>query len=539
VTFPASESPARPLEIVDLGRMEYGRALERQEAEIELVRGGGIEKLLLVEHPPVYTIGRGGNEANLCGAPQRLGVPLFRVSRGGDATFHGPGQIVAYPILSLNREGRDLHRYLRRLEEVVIRTLAAFDVPAGRIEGKTGVWVGRREMRQMREIRKIASIGVGVRRWVTYHGLALNVSTDLDSFRAIVPCAIEGVEMTSVERERAERTSFAQVRARLIDAFADVFEMAAAPATTGAVPRRGRSYAARISQQDPGVSEQRKPRWLRARAPGGESYFRTRRVLTELRLTTVCQEALCPNIGECWAHSTATFMLMGESCTRSCGFCAVKHGAAQRLDPLEPERVAAAAERLGLAHVVVTSVNRDDLPDGGASHFAATARAIKTRAPGCAVELLIPDFQGDEGALRIVVESPVDVLDHNTETVPRLYPSVRPGSKYARSLDLLSRAKRMRGDLLVKSGVMAGLGETDDELLAVFADLRAAGCDILTVGQYLRPTKEHLPVRRFVSPPEFAHLRERALAMGFHHVEAGPLVRSSYHAWQHVQRDER
>jgi lipoic acid synthetase len=258
-----------------------------------------------------------------------------------------------------------------------------------------------------------------------------------------------------------------------------------------------------------------------------------------LRLTTVCQEALCPNIGECWAHSTATFMLLGETCTRSCGFCAVKHGAPLRLDPLEPARVAAAVAELGLEHVVVTSVNRDDLADGGAAHFAATARAIKQRVPGCAVELLIPDFQGDEHALRTVVDSPVDVLDHNTETVPRLYPTVRPGSKYPRSLELLGRAKRMRASLLVKSGIMAGLGETDDELVQVFAELRDAGCDILTVGQYLRPTREHLPVRRYVTPDEFHRLRDRALAMGFHHVEAGPLVRSSYHAWQHVTRSSR
>ena len=530
----------RVVEVIDLGRMEYGQALERQEKELEQVRAGGAEKLLLVEHPPVYTIGRGGAEANLRGAPQRLAVPSFRISRGGDATFHGPGQIVAYPILSLDREGRDLHRYLRRLEEVVIRTLSAFAIDGRRIPGKTGVWVGggTGEALDLRSARKIASIGVGVRRWVTYHGLALNVSTDLDYFRAIVPCAIDGVEMTSIERERGEAVSLMAVRARLVDVFAGVFAVTRS-APSGAEPRRGRSYAARISQQDPGVSEQRKPPWLRARAPVGESFFRTRRILSELRLTTVCQEAMCPNIGECWAHSTATFMLMGESCTRSCGFCAVKHGAPQRLDPLEPERVATAAERLALTHVVVTSVNRDDLPDGGARHFAATARAIKERVGGCAVELLIPDFQGDEEALRIVVDSPVDVLDHNTETVPRLYPSVRPGSRYARSLELLGRAKRMRADLLVKSGLMAGLGETDEELLAVFADLRAAGCDILTVGQYLRPTKEHLPVRRFVTPEEFASLRKSALAMGFHHVEAGPLVRSSYHAWRHVERDGR
>jgi lipoyl synthase len=530
MTLAATERIARPLAVVDLGRLDYARALDRQEREVDAVRCGATETLFLVEHPPVYTIGRGGDEANLRGAPERLGVPLFRVSRGGDATFHGPGQIVAYPILSLEREGRDIHRYLRRLEEVVLRTLGAFGIVGVRIDGRTGVWVGR---------RKIASIGVGVRRWVTYHGLALNVSTDLDYFRAIVPCAIDGVEMTSIVGEIGRDVSVSEVRARLIEDFAGVFDATIQRPARGAAPRRGRRYAARISEADPGVSGERKPAWLRARAPVGEPFFRTRRILGELNLTTVCQEALCPNIGECWAHSTATFMLMGESCTRSCGFCAVKHGAPQRLDPLEPLRVAAAVARLGLRHVVVTSVNRDDLADGGASHFAATARAIKQRVPDCAVELLIPDLQGDEEALRVVVDSPVDVLDHNTETVPRLYPTVRPGSHYDRSLELLGRAKRLRSDLLVKSGLMAGLGETDEELMAVFRDLRGAGCDILTLGQYLRPTKEHLPVRRFVSPAEFAELRDRALALGFHHVESAPLVRSSYHAWEHVERDER
>jgi lipoic acid synthetase len=525
VTIAAAEA-VRVLEIVELGTLEYGKALERQETVLDAVARGGSEKLLLVEHPPVYTIGRGGDEANLRGAPERLGVPLFRVGRGGDATFHGPGQLVAYPILSLDREGRDLHRYLRRLEDVLIRTLALFGIDGNRIAGKTGVWVGG---------RKIASIGVGVRRWVTYHGVALNVTTDLEYFGAIVPCALAGVEVTSMAREIGRGPALDEVRERFVDVFAEVFAVRAASGR-GATPRRGRAYAGRISEADPGVSESRKPPWLRARAPAGEEYFRTRRILRDLRVTTVCQEALCPNIGECWAHSTATFMLLGESCTRSCGFCAVQHGAPQRLDALEPARVAAAVAELGLEHVVVTSVNRDDLRDGGAAHFAATARAIKERVPNCAVELLIPDFQGSEEALRVVVDSPIDVLDHNTETVPRLYPTVRPGSRYERSLELLSRAKRRRAALRVKSGLMAGLGETDEELVAVFRDLRAAGCDILTVGQYLRPTREHLPVRRFVTPEQFQSLRGTALAMGFHHVEAGPLVRSSYHAWQHVAR---
>lgn len=521
---------SRSLEVVDLGRLDYAEALARQEREVEAVHAGASEKLILVEHPPVYTVGRGASDENLRGAPERLGVPVYRVGRGGDATFHGPGQIVGYPILSLEREGRDVHRYLRRLEEVLIRSLAAFGIEGSRVEGKTGVWVDGR--------RKIASVGIGVRRWITLHGFALNVSTDLEFFRAIVPCGIEGVEMTSLARECAARgkdVDVEAVRSRLLVEFAEVFSVRLAGVVRGATPRRGRSYAARISQAEPGVSWERKPAWLRARAPVGETYFHTRRTLGELGLHTVCQEAMCPNLGECWGHSTATFMILGDSCTRSCGFCAVKHGVPVRLDPSEPERVAEAAAKLGLKHVVVTSVNRDDLADGGAEHFAKTACAIKERLPDCAVEVLVPDFQGDEAAVARVVASPIDVFNHNTETVPSLYPRVRPGARYERSLKVLDTAKRMRPGLLVKSGVMVGLGEDVDELFAVFADLRRAGCDILTVGQYLRPTREHLPVVRFVTPEEFHAFQREALRMGFRHVESGPLVRSSYHAWEHVQ----
>ena len=520
------------LEVLDLGRLAFDEALRRQEEAVEAVRDGASERLLLVEHPPVYTVGRGGDVAHLLGAPERLGVPVHRIGRGGDVTFHGPGQIVAYPILSLERDGRDVHRHLRRLEESVIRTLGHFGLEGKRLAGKTGVWIPPRGGAP--RWRKIASIGVGVRRWVTFHGLALNVATDLSYFEAIVPCGIDGVEMTTMERERGTPVDLASVRERLVLELAQVFDRRLAGGFRGATPRRGRSYAGRLSAAEPGVSLDRKPSWLRARAPSGTPWFRTRRILGDLGIHTVCEEALCPNIGECWAHSTATFMLMGDVCTRSCGFCAVKHGATTRLDPDEPARVAEAAARLGLKHVVVTSVNRDDLPDGGAAHFAATARALKERVPDCAVELLIPDFRGDEAALATVVGSPVDVLDHNTETVPGLYARVRPGSRYDRSLRVLANARRMRPDLHVKSGVMVGLGETEEELYRVFADLHDAGCDILTVGQYLRPTKEHLPVARWVPPEEFERYRTFALSLGFRHVESAPLVRSSYHAWRHV-----
>jgi lipoic acid synthetase len=278
----------------------------------------------------------------------------------------------------------------------------------------------------------------------------------------------------------------------------------------------------------------RHPEWLKVRAPAGAGFFATRAIVRTHRLHTVCEEARCPNIGECWGHGTATFMLLGDRCTRNCGFCAVAHGRGAPPDPAEPRRVAEAARALGLQHVVVTSVNRDDLPDGGAGHFAATAVALRDVVPTCRVEVLVPDFQGAQSAVDVVVDAPIDIFNHNTETVPRLYGVVRAGARYQRSLSVLRRAKDHRPALLTKSGLMLGLGEERDEIVAVLRDLRAAGCDILTLGQYLQPSPTHLPVTRYVAPAEFGDLRAAALALGFRHVEAGPLVRSSYHAWAHV-----
>ena len=283
------------------------------------------------------------------------------------------------------------------------------------------------------------------------------------------------------------------------------------------------------------VVERRHPPWLKVRAPGGPGYAETMATVRELGLHTVCQEARCPNIGECWGHRTATFMLLGDTCTRNCGFCAVAHGRPLRVDAGEPVRVARAVARLGLQHVVVTSVNRDDLPDGGAAHFAATVRAIKECLPSCRVEVLVPDFQGDSLSVATVVGSPIDVFNHNLETVPRLYRRVRAGARYERSLAVLREARAGGKGILTKTGLMLGLGEAEDELVSVFSDLRGIDCDVLTLGQYLRPSAEHLPIERYVAPEEFARLRERALALGFRHVEAGPLVRSSYHAKRQVE----
>src|SRR5574341_1731810 len=279
----------------------------------------------------------------------------------------------------------------------------------------------------------------------------------------------------------------------------------------------------------------RKPPWLKVRFPGGENYMRLKTIMREGGLHTVCEEAHCPNIGECWEAGTATFMILGDTCTRSCGFCAVKTGRPGALDKLEPMRVAHAVREMGIQHAVVTSVNRDDEADGGAAIFAETTRRIRKLSPGTSVEVLIPDFMGDWEALATVMAAQPEILNHNTETVPRLYPRVRPKARYERSLELLRRAKELDPGTLTKSGLMVGLGETKHELLMVFADLVDNGVDVLTLGQYLRPSRKHLPVERYWAPDEFEALRSDALALGFRHVEAGPLVRSSYHAERQVE----
>jgi lipoic acid synthetase len=286
-------------------------------------------------------------------------------------------------------------------------------------------------------------------------------------------------------------------------------------------------------------TDSRKPAWLKVRAPGGPNFVRLKGLMRQWNLHSVCEEARCPNVGECWEDLTATFMILGDVCTRNCGYCAVAHGRPVWEDREEPLRVGRAVAELGLEHVVITSVNRDDLADGGAAHFAATVRAIRREAPGCRVELLIPDFQGDPAALATVVGARPDILNHNTETVPRLYKVARHGGRYERTLGLFRRARGLCPELVTKSGIIVGLGEERDELLETMRDLRAADVDILTLGQYLRPSSAHLPVARYYRPEEFAELGAAGRAMGFAHVEAGPLVRSSYHAKRQVEQSAR
>jgi len=296
--------------------------------------------------------------------------------------------------------------------------------------------------------------------------------------------------------------------------------------------------AAPLVQIQPSVAPAepaRKPSWLKVKAPGGPNYLALKHLMRDLKLHTVCEEAHCPNIGECWEHKAATLMILGDVCTRNCAYCAVAHGTPLPLDAGEPRRLGDAVAQMGLKHVVITSVDRDDLPNGGAEVFAACIAEIRRRLPETSVEVLIPDFKGNPDALRIVVAARPDILNHNLETIARLYRIARPGGRYPRALELLERAKELNPDLLTKSGIICGLGEDWDELLVAMRDLRAAQVDILTIGQYLRPSDQHLPIARWYTPDEFAELKRYGMGLGFRHVESGPLVRSSYHAWEQVE----
>ena len=280
---------------------------------------------------------------------------------------------------------------------------------------------------------------------------------------------------------------------------------------------------------------ERKPSWLKVKAPGGPNYLRLKQMMRELDLHTVCEEAHCPNVGECWEHGTATFMILGDVCTRNCAYCAVAHGRPPKFDPAEPERVAEACEQMQLRHVVLTSVDRDDLPDYGAWAFAETIRQIKGRLPEASVEVLVPDFQGKEPSIRAVLEAEPDIYNHNTETVPRLYKKCRPGGRYERVMEIFRTAKRIAPHIPTKTGIILGMGETNEEVVQVMKDLRVVDVDILTLGQYLRPSDGHVALDRYVTPAEFRWFYEIGMALGFRHVESGPLVRSSYHAWEQVQ----
>jgi lipoic acid synthetase len=486
------------LEVLDWGLLPYGEALARQETLVaaRIADSSVADHLIVVEHPPVVTIGQRGSSGELRVSKEALqerGVEVYSVGRGGMATLHGPGQLVAYPILVLRE--RDIHLYVRTLEETVAEVLREYSLKPEFKPEAPGVWVGS---------GKIASIGIAVRRWVTYHGVALNVNNDLDAFNWIVPCGHPGEIMTSMKEELGRPLPLGEVKERFIRHFRTKF---------GYVRESGDGH--RLT----GL-----PSWLTRPVPKSS----TDQLLQSLQLNTVCQSADCPNLGECFNRGVATFMILGNRCTRSCRFCAVDKGSPQPVDPKEPDRVACAVELLGLKHAVITSVTRDDLADGGAGQYAQTIARIRSRCPGASVEILVPDCRGEPGALQTLCDARPDVFNHNIETVPRLYSRVRPGASYRRSLGVLSFAATQ--GLPAKSGLMLGLGETRNEVLETLEDLIESGCRYLTLGQYLAPSEQHVPVARYVSPMEFDEWAETARLMGFSQVAAGPLVRSSYRA---------
>lgn len=536
-------TPGSRLRVRWLGRLPYTEAWDLQRAFWEgRVRGRTADDyVLLVEHPPVYTIGRNGDESNLLESPDAIvaaGAEVHHVDRGGDVTFHGPGQLVGYPIVRLD-DAKRIVPYVRALEEALINAVGDLGVEAWREPGLTGVWTAQ---------GKVAAIGVRVSRGVTMHGFALNVDPDLSWFGRINPCGITDRPVTSLSALLGRRVALEEAVEAVVPRLAAVLGSPDPEVQLAAfTPAQGRHYevdrllaAGTFSPErrdaEPVLVDGRlpgeppRPDWMRVSARMDGDYIELKKLMRGLSLHTVCEEAGCPNIYECWNMGTATLMILGDRCTRACSFCNVTTGKPTELDVLEPFRAAEAVATMGLAHAVITSVNRDDLDDGGSGIFAATIREIRRASPGTEIEVLIPDFKGDIAALDTVMAERPEVLNHNTETVLRLQREVRTAASYGRSLALLHRAKTLYPEGLVKSGLIVGMGETREEVLGALADLRAVGVDIVTIGQYLRPTARHRPISRYVHPDEFAEYAEFGHGIGIPHVESGPLVRSSYHA---------
>lgn len=543
-----------------LGRVRYRDADALQHGLFEAGRRGPADDwLLLLEHPHTYTMGVRAKAQHVLVDPATVGAELAWADRGGDVTYHGPGQLVGYPIVTVPQGHGSRPAYVHNIEQILIDALAELGLPGtGTLDGYPGVWVEPHGSNP----RKIAAIGVRVSRGRSMHGFALNVTPDLAMFGHIVPCGIADKPVTSLAAEGVGvtmRQVVDAVVARVVSSWRystlDRQDTAwrsssadQAPFTRGEGPgslipatapqrapagRQPVRMLGRLAQAgvdpDGGVGlAERKPSWLRVKANMGPEYRALRATMRSLDLVTVCEEAGCPNIYECWADGTATFMINGDRCTRACGFCLVDTRKPLDADPHEPARVAEAVAQLGLAYAVVTTVARDDLADGGAGAMAATIDAIHQRCPGSAVEVLVSDVKGDSDALATIFAARPEVLNHNVETVPRLQRAVRPSASYARSLAVLARAKD--AGLTTKSGLIVGMGETPEEVRATLADLHGVGVDIVTIGQYLRPTSNHLPVARWWEPEEFHALKAAGEALGIPHVEASPLTRSSYHA---------
>jgi lipoic acid synthetase len=531
-----------------LGRVTYEEAWDLQRAIWEGRTTGrtGDDYLLLLEHPHTYTVGRNGDGSNLTISQEALdsiGATMLDVDRGGDITYHGPGQLVGYPIVAVPRVkgGFDVVGHVRRIEQVLIETLADLGVEAWTESGLTGVWT---------HSGKVAAIGVRVSRGVSMHGFAINVDPQMEYFSNIIPCGIADRPVASLTQLLGRPVSIEEVTEALLP---HVMALTGHPHSETQLGAFARGTARRSFEVDEMVEagvfsprpkdetpvmirgllagEPEKPPWMKVRVDMSDPKFMELKKLNrDLGLNTVCEEAGCPNIYECWSSGTSTLMLLGDTCTRACSFCDVNTGRPGEVDEDEPVRAAEAILKMGLNHAVLTSVNRDDLLDGGATIFARTINEIHARLPDCDVEVLIPDFKGETEPLDIVLGAKPAVLNHNTETVLRLQRDIRTAANYARSLTLLARAKWANPSEAVKSGLIVGMGETDDEIIGALADLNAIGVDVVTIGQYLRPTARHRRIDRYVHPDTFDDYKAAGEAFGISHVESGPLVRSSYHA---------
>jgi lipoic acid synthetase len=534
----------RKLNVRWLGNLPYSEALILQKGlkESVAVENNPYDYLLLLEHNNVITIGRTGDTNNLLLDSEELekkGIEFFETDRGGDVTFHGKGQLIGYPIMRL-QDPKKVIPFVRSLEQTIIKTLGSFDIEAFSKEDDTGVWTSE---------GKIASIGVKVSKWTTYHGFALNIFDKLEGFDFINPCGNQEEKIASVHTFNTE-ISFDDVVNKITETFTAEFgyEDVGIQMSQFTPTQLKKQKKHEIDEMlDKGVfqknnnlvpitikgllpNEPERPEWMKVKANLGKDYRDLKNLISEKKLNTVCEEASCPNIYECWSMGTATFMIMGDTCTRACGFCDVNTGKPNDLDELEPLRVAESVLTMGLTHAVITSVNRDDLLDGGSQFFAQTINEVKRLNPSTSVEVLIPDFKGDKGAIDNIIEASPEVLNHNLETVPRLQREIRTAASYGRSLSLLQYAKESAFLGKTKTGLIVGMGEEFEEVIAVLEDLSQINVDIVTIGQYLRPTAKHRPIHRYVDKEEFIKYKSIGESFGIPHIESGPLVRSSYHA---------
>ena len=534
----------RDLNIRWLGKLPYSEAYDLQ---LGLHRSVSREDskddyLLLLEHNNVITSGRSSKENNLLvskGQLHELGIEYFETDRGGDITYHGDGQLIGYPIIRLS-DPKKVIPFVRNLENVIIDSLRKFKIDSFTKEDDTGVWTAK---------GKIASVGIKVSKWTTYHGFSLNIFDSLDGYQLINPCGNQSEQITSIHQFNPD-ISFEEVASEISDNFAKVFGYTNTDRQfsqfTPRQLKRTKEFnidqmvkdgVFKINQNKIPVtvrgvlpSEPKRPEWMKVKANLGSDYVSLKNLLSEKKLNTVCEEASCPNIYECWSMGTATFMIMGDVCTRACGFCDVKTGRPGELDLGEPLRVAESVQAMNLTHAVITSVNRDDLEDGGSMFFADTIRAVKDKNSHCDVEVLVPDFKGLRSAIQNIIDASPEVFNHNLETVPRLQREIRTAASYGRSLSLLEYVKKQGFMGKTKTGLIVGMGETKEEVISVLKDLSKIEVDIVTIGQYLRPTAKHRPIDRYATIEEFEDYKIIGESYGIPHVESGPLVRSSYHA---------